>query len=157
VAMSQSDMRASPSPLCATWSRPRRFPSQSVTTMSCFSLAQSTATYQHLSSLLICVSKIRRTHLEPVCDPVGSYTGAPDTGRQGAVFLQDVDRSQSAGAQVRNGCLWHGMPRVLPRRIGSVEAGCTRRRRRSFMLRFATLHFAQMSGKPCPQTARAIC
>jgi hypothetical protein len=24
-----------------------------------------------------------------------------------------------------------------------------------FMLRFATLHFAQMSGKPCPQTARA--
>jgi len=60
VAMSQSDMRASPSPLCATWSRPRRFPSQSVTTMSCFSLAQSTAAYQHLSSLLICVSKIRR-------------------------------------------------------------------------------------------------
>ena len=77
------------------------------------------------------------------------------SGRRGAVFLQDVDRSQSAGAQVRNRCSWHGMPRVLPRRIGSVKAGCTRRRPRSFLLRFATLHFARMIGKTCPQAARA--
>jgi len=47
--------------------------------------------------MLIRISKIRRTHHEPVCDPVCSYTGAPNSGRRGAVFLQDVDRSQSAG------------------------------------------------------------
>src|SRR4029077_7882953 len=111
-------------------------------TPSCFSLAQSTAAYQHCAWMLIRVSKIKRTHHEPVCDPVCSYTGAPYSGRRGAVFLQDVDRSQSAGAQVRNGCSWHGMPRVLPQRIGSVEAGCARRRSRSLLLRFATLHFA---------------
>src|SRR6476660_9599051 len=97
-------------------------------TTSCFSLAQSTAAYQHCAWMLIRVSKIKRTHHEPVCDPICSYTGAPNSGRRGAVFLQDVDRSQSAGAQVRNRCSWHGMPRVLPQRIGSVEAGCTRRR-----------------------------
>jgi hypothetical protein len=58
-------------------------------------LAQSTAAYQHRSSIFIRVSKTGRTHHEPVCDPVGSYTGAPNTDRGGAVFLQDVDRSQS--------------------------------------------------------------
>ena len=91
--------------------------------------------------MLIRVSKIRRTHHEPVCDPVCSYTGAPNSGRRGAVFLQDVDRSQFAGAQVRNGCSWHGTPRVLPQRIGSVEAGCARRRSRAG-------HYGNERGQP---------
>ena len=53
--------------------------------MSCFSLARSTAAYR--GSMFIRVSKSGRTHHEPFCDPVGSYTGAPNTGRRGAVFL----------------------------------------------------------------------
>src|SRR5262245_48380043 len=105
--------------------------------------------------MLIRISTIRRTHHEPVCDPVCSYTGAPNSGRRGAVFLQDVDRSQSAG-------------RTSPKRVlvaRDAESASTanrlgrgRMRPSALAIILASFRYASLRKndlETCPQTASA--